>query len=107
MIVMDQPHDWGGAFNRRWGPSAHLISDLAGAEGSRELAAFVAAMGVAWAPVQHPGTYREHQDLAGEWLDRARARRGGHPRPRGLRGHPAPQARGDGPLSVGRAPSGL
>ena len=73
MIVMDQPHDWGGAFNRRWGPSAHLISDLAGDEGSRELAAFVAAMGVAWAPVQHPGTYREHHDLAGEWLDRARA----------------------------------
>ena len=73
MIVMDHPHDWGGAFNRRWGPSVHLISDLAGEPGARELADFVAAMGVAWAPVQHPATYREHHDLAGEWIDRARA----------------------------------
>ncbi len=73
MIVMDQPRDWGGAFNRRWGPSNHLMSDLVGEEGSRELAAFVAEMGVSWAPVQHPGTYREHHDLAGEWIDRARS----------------------------------
>ena len=73
MIVMDQPNDWGGAFNRRWGPSVHLISDLEGAPGSSELAAFMEAMGVPWAPVQNPGTYREHHDLAGEWIDRARA----------------------------------
>lgn len=73
MIVMDEPRDWGCAFNRRWGPSTHLLSDRAGDEGSRELADFVAAMGVAWAPVQHPGTYREHHDLAGPWIDRARA----------------------------------
>ncbi len=72
MIVMDEPQDWGGAFNVRYGPSAHLLSDLAGDEGARELAAFVARMGVAWAPVQHPGTYREHHDLAGPWIDRAR-----------------------------------
>ena len=72
MIAMDHPHDWGGAFNRRWGPSVHLISDLVGDDGAQELAAFVAAMGVAWAPVQHPGTYREHHDLAGEWIERAR-----------------------------------
>ena len=73
MIVMDEPHDWGGAFNRRWGPSAHLLSDLAGEAGSRELADFMVAMGVPWAPVQHPGTYREHHDLAGDWIVRARA----------------------------------
>jgi hypothetical protein len=73
MIVMDSPHDWGGAFNRRWGPSVHLVSDLPGPAGSRELAAFMAAMGVAWAPIQHADTYREHHDLAGEWIDRARS----------------------------------
>lgn len=73
MIVIDEPRDWGGAFNRRWGPSSHLMSDLPGEEGARELAAFMEAMGVPWAPVQHPGTYREHHDLAGEWIVRARA----------------------------------
>ena len=31
------------------------------------------AMGVAWAPIQHADTHREHHDLAGEWIDRARA----------------------------------
>jgi hypothetical protein len=33
----------------------------------------MAAMGVAWAPIQHADTYRERHELAGEWVDRARA----------------------------------
>lgn len=71
MIVMDEARDWGGAFNRRWGPSAHLISTLPGEEGSRELSAFAERMGISFAPIQNPGTYREHHDLAGDWLTRA------------------------------------
>lgn len=73
MIVIDTALDWGGAFNRRWGPSAHLMSDLFGDEGTRELVAFAEALGIPPMALQHPGTSREHFDLAGPWLEAARA----------------------------------
>ena len=72
MIVIDEPLDWGGAFNRRWCPSAHLMSDLDGEAGTRELVAFAEALGIPRAALQHPGTAREHFDLAGPWLQAAR-----------------------------------
>ncbi len=68
---MDEARDWGAAFNRRWGPSAHLMSDLTGDEGTRELVAFARALGIPAAALQHAGTYREHFDVAGPWLDEA------------------------------------
>ncbi|MBL8601981.1 MAG: DUF4031 domain-containing protein [Myxococcales bacterium] len=73
MIVMDAPRDWGGDFNRRWGPSCHLISDLAGEPGRLELGAFAQRLGIDFAPIQSPGTYREHHDLAGHYIARAAA----------------------------------
>ncbi len=73
MIVIDAALDWGGAFNRRWGPSAHLMSDLDGEAGTRELVAFAESLGIPALAIQHPGTSREHFDLAGPWLDAARA----------------------------------
>ena len=73
MIVIDEARDWGGHFNRRWGPSAHLLSDLLGEEGTRELVEFGVALGIPAAMIQHAGGYREHFDIAGPWLDAAHA----------------------------------
>lgn len=73
MVVIDEPRDWGAPFNRRWGPSAHLLSDLAGEEGTRELVEFAAALGIPAEAIQHAGRYSEHFDLAGPWLEAARA----------------------------------
>jgi len=73
VIVIDEPRDWGGAFNQRFGPSAHLLSDLPGEAGTRELLDFGVRLGIPAAALQHPGTSREHLDLAGPWLDAARA----------------------------------
>ena len=73
MIVIDEARDWGATFNRRWGPSAHLLSDLPGEDGTRELVAFAARLGIPSAVIQCAGSYREHFDLAGPWLDAARA----------------------------------
>ncbi|MFO0645783.1 MAG: DUF4031 domain-containing protein [Polyangiales bacterium] len=72
MIVIDEARDWGGAFNRRWGPSAHLVSDLPGEEGTRELVAFARSLGIPAVAIQHAGRYSEHFDLAGPWLEAAR-----------------------------------
>ncbi len=72
MIVMDPPVDWGAAFNARFGPSSHLMSTLVGEEGARELAAFVARVGIPGRP-HHAGTWREHYDVAGAWVEIARA----------------------------------
>jgi len=72
VIVIDEPRDWGGAFNQRWGPSAHLLSDLPGELGTQELLAFAAVLGIPAAALQHRGTYREHIDIAGPWLESAR-----------------------------------
>jgi len=73
VIVIDEARDWGGHFNQRWGPSAHLLSDLLGEEGTRELVEFVVALGIPAVMIQHAGGYREHFDLAGPWLDAAHA----------------------------------
>jgi hypothetical protein len=40
----------------------HVLSDQLGAEGTRELIAFVRAYGLRPAWMQYPGTYREHFD---------------------------------------------
>jgi Protein of unknown function (DUF4031) len=72
MVVIDEARDWGGAFNRRWGPSAHLVSDLLGEEGTRELVAFARSLGIPAEAIQHAGRYSEHFDLAGPWLEAAR-----------------------------------
>lgn len=72
MIVIDPPVDWGAEFNARFGPSAHLMSTLPGEAGARELAEFVARAGIPGRP-HHPGTWREHYDVAGVWVELARA----------------------------------
>lgn len=71
MILVDQPRDWGAGFNARWGPSAHLLSDLAGEEGRRELAEFAAKIGLSGFRPHHAGEYNEHYDVAGQWYDAA------------------------------------
>ena len=71
MILVDQPRDWGSGFNDRWGPSAHLFSDLPGDEGARELAAFAAKIGLAAYRPHHAGEYNEHYDVAGWWFEAA------------------------------------
>jgi Protein of unknown function (DUF4031) len=40
----------------------HVLSNLSGPEGSRELRAFVIQFGMRLEWVQYPGTYREHFD---------------------------------------------
>lgn len=72
MIVIDEARDWGGAFNRRWGPSAHLVSDIPGEEGTRELVDFARSLGIPAVAIQHEGRYSEHFDVAGPWLEAAR-----------------------------------
>lgn len=71
MIVVDEARDWGGAFNRRWGPSAHLMSDEPGEAGTNELVRFAASLGIPAAAIQHAGRYSEHFDVAGPWLEAA------------------------------------
>lgn len=73
MVVIDEARDWGGAFNDRWGPSAHLLSDLPGDAGTRELTAFAVSLGIPAEGIQHRGRYSEHFDLAGPWLEAAHA----------------------------------
>ena len=72
MVVIDEARNWGGAFNDRWGPSAHLLSDLPGDAGTRELTAFAVSLGIPAEGIQHRGRYSEHFDLAGPWLEAAR-----------------------------------
>lgn len=72
MVVIDPPIDWGAGFNARFGPSSHLMSTLPGDEGARELADFVSRAGIPGRP-HHGGTWREHYDLAGPWVELARA----------------------------------
>lgn len=65
MILVDPPADYGPG---REGYS-HLLSDLPGEAGSRELAAFAAAAGLR-GKAHGAGTHREHHDVRGQ----ARAR---------------------------------
>ena len=55
-------HDWWGPGVRRGERMYHVLSDQLGAEGSRELRAFVRQCGLRPEWVQYPGTYREHFD---------------------------------------------
>lgn len=53
---------WRPAGVRRGDRMYHVLSDIPGHEGSRELRAFVARYGLRPEWVQYPGTYREHFD---------------------------------------------
>jgi hypothetical protein len=55
-------HDWWGPGVRRGERMYHVLSDVIGPEGSRELRAFVQGCGLRPEWVQYPGTYREHFD---------------------------------------------
>jgi hypothetical protein len=66
---MDYVQPWG----HRLGPSCHLISTLPGAEGTRELFAFAESIGLRRAWIQYIGTDKEHFDLFGERITRAKA----------------------------------
>jgi len=44
----------------------HVLSDLIGPEGSRELRTFVAEFGLRPQWIQYAGTYREHFDVRSE-----------------------------------------
>ncbi|WIG59070.1 MAG: hypothetical protein OJF49_001817 [Ktedonobacterales bacterium] len=48
----------------------HVLSDFLGAEGTRELTAFVVPYGLRPAWIQYPGTYREHFDVRPETGER-------------------------------------
>ncbi len=62
-------HDWLRAGVRRGERIYHILSDLDGAEGSRELRAFIDALGLPPRFVQYPGAYREHFDAPGRYSD--------------------------------------
>lgn len=71
MIVVDAALDWGHALNKRLGKSCHLCSDLPGTEGSAELAAFAARIGMRAEWLQKAGTHHEHYDVFGKRRDAA------------------------------------
>jgi hypothetical protein len=54
--------NWLRAGVRKGDRMYHVLSDLIGPEGSRELRAFVAAFGMRPEWMQYAGTYREHFD---------------------------------------------
>ncbi|WP_262691325.1 DUF4031 domain-containing protein [Kordiimonas aestuarii] len=65
-VFIDPPWDWG----HRFGPSSHLLSDLAGVDGTCELTAFGYDIGLMPAWLQYAGSAKEHFDLFGpriEW----------------------------------------
>ena len=55
-------HHWYGPGVRRGERIYHVLSDLPGKAGTRELVAFVAPYGVRAAWIQYRDTYREHFD---------------------------------------------
>jgi hypothetical protein len=55
-------HDWLRAGVRRGDRMYHVLSDLIGPEGARELREAVERCGMSARWVQYPGTYREHFD---------------------------------------------
>jgi hypothetical protein len=62
-------HDWAGPGVPRGGRIYHVLSNLDGPEGGRELRAFVEQLGLPTRWVQFPGTYREHFDAPGRYGD--------------------------------------
>ena len=57
------PRDWLPAGVRRGDRMYHMLSDIPGPEGARELRAFARSLGFRERWVQYPGTYREHFDV--------------------------------------------
>ena len=55
--------DWLPAGVRRGDRMYHLLSDIPGPEGARELRAFALPLGFRERWVQYPGSYREHFDV--------------------------------------------
>jgi hypothetical protein len=62
-------HDWLGAGVRRGERMYHVLSDVVGPEGGKELRAFMTRLGVQTRWVQYPGSYREHFDAPGRYGD--------------------------------------
>ena len=73
MIVIDEFRDWGHALNRKYGPSAHLCSDIVGEAGTEELVAFARCIGMRASWLQKPGTTHEHFDVFASRRERALA----------------------------------
>ncbi len=59
------------ALNQRLGPSSHLVSDLPGEEGSKELDEFAQKIGMKRSWLQKAGTRHEHYDVFGARYDAA------------------------------------
>jgi hypothetical protein len=55
--------DWLPAGVRRGDRMYHMLSDIPGSEGSRELRSFATPLGFRERWVQYPGSYREHFDV--------------------------------------------
>lgn len=60
-IIHDPPFAW----DKARGESCHLISTLPGTEGTAELLAFGAQIGIPDIAIQYEGSHREHFDLFG------------------------------------------
>ncbi len=73
VICFDHPQNWPRRQGLPPGLCAHLVSDLHGDEGTRELIAFGARLGMKERWLQSRGTYREHFDLFGKHVEEARA----------------------------------
>ena len=71
--ALEAPYDIPGIGIMRGDTMYHLLSDVPGTAGTAELLLFVRASGGRDNWLQSPGTYREHFDIFGEWVDRARA----------------------------------
>lgn len=69
MIITDPPIDYHGKFKR----CSHMISDLLGEPGHRELMEFAAKIGMRPEWLQKEGTSHEHFDIFGGRRDRALA----------------------------------
>lgn len=67
MIVVDKVQNWG----HRYGASCHMMSDVIGEEGQKELIAFAVRIGLKPNWLQNKGTETEHFDLFGSRIERA------------------------------------
>lgn len=71
MIVIDALLDYGEALNSRLGRSSHMVSDLPGEAGTRELLAFAEKIGMRAEWIQKAGTRHEHFDVFEKRYQRA------------------------------------
>lgn len=67
MIITDGPKDYHGKFKG----CSHMVSDLLGEDGHRELMDFAKRIGMRPEWLQKPGTEHEHFDIFGERRNRA------------------------------------